>query len=116
MNIPAIEVGTAQAVIGLSVVQVLSMWRDTAPKLSEVRDCPPGDWRMRQALMDADMFGGIAVVMIGGVCTLLTRQLFPVLLAAAGLLMISSYYRMVLNSADPGTVLGSGKEGANDEG
>lgn len=114
MDLPAIEIGTAQAVVGLSVVQVMTLWRDTAPKLSEVRDCPPGDWRMRQALMDADIFGGIAVVMIGGVATLLTRQLFPLLLAASGLLMISLYYRMVLNSADPGTVLGSNKEGAND--
>lgn len=102
-----LELTTAQGVIGLAVVQTVSMFRDAAPALADLRHAPAGDFSSRQLLLDAEIFGGLAAVLIGGSAALLTRDTLPLLLAASGLLLISLYYRSVLASPDPATVTGA---------
>jgi hypothetical protein len=97
-GLPQLEISAAQAVIGLGVISTLQMYREAAPSLRELRAAEPNDYTMSQLILDADIYGGIAVVLIGGTATVLTRQLFPMLLAAAGLFMVSYYYRSVLAS------------------
>jgi hypothetical protein len=80
------------------------MYRDAAPKLSDLRHTPSGDFTARQALLDADFFGGIIVVLVGGGAALLSRRVAPLLLSASGLLLVSLYYRSVLASATPADV------------
>lgn len=98
--------GTAAAVVSLAVVNTISTYRDAAPKLADLRHAPSHDHETRQLLLDADIFGGIMVALIGGGAALLSRRLLPLVLSAAGLLLVSLYYRSVLASATPADVLG----------
>jgi hypothetical protein len=103
-TIPTLETGAAVGIIGLAVVQSMSMYRDAAPSLEECRRSSPGDYRTRQHLMDADIYGGIAVAVIGGSAAVLTRSWVPLVLGSLGLIMLSSWSRMVLNSANAGMI------------
>ena len=95
------EVGAATAVVGLAIANTLQLYKDTAPDLDQLRNASPHDYTMRQHLLDADLFGGITVLTIGGAASLLTMKITPLLLASSGLLLISLYYRSVLASASP---------------
>lgn len=97
-----LEYGAAQAVIALAIVQPVSWYRDAAPRPRELRAAAPGDPTMSQALMDADLFGGVAVLLVGGIAAWLTRGLLPLLLAASGVLLISLYHRSILASTQIG--------------
>jgi hypothetical protein len=101
-----LELGAAATVVTLAVVNVLNMYKDTAPKLADLRHSPAHDHNARQLLLDADMYGGIVVLLVGGGTAVLSRRLLPLVLAASGLLLISLYYRSVLASATPADVLG----------
>lgn len=95
------EVGAATAVVGLAIANTLQLYKDTAPSLADLRHASPNDYTARQLLLDADIFGGITVLTIGGAASLLTMKITPLLLASSGLLLISLYYRSVLASASP---------------
>lgn len=93
-----VDEGVAFAALGVAAVETLKIYRDTAPSLDTLRRAPVGDYDCRQLILDADMFGLIAVLAIGGGGALLVRRWYPLLLAAAVLLMVSGYHRAVLNS------------------
>lgn len=97
-----LEQGTAIAAISLGVVEIFRLYRDTAPTLEAIRRAPPGDYVMRQLILDADMLGLILVLAVGGGATYLTRRGYPLVLSIASLALISMYYRMVLNSTNEG--------------
>lgn len=99
-----LEEGTAIAAISLAGVEIFRLYRDTAPSLESIRRSTPGDYVMRQLILDADMLGLILVLAIGGGASYLTKRLYPLLLAGASLAMISGYYRMVLNSTNEGMI------------
>lgn len=99
--VPKWETGAAVGVVGLAVVQAMSMYREACPPLSEIRMAPVADYEMRQRLLDADIYGGIAVLIIGGAASVLTRSAVPVVLGSSGLLLLSVYHRSVLNSPSP---------------
>jgi hypothetical protein len=82
MAVPQLEEGAAFAVVGLAVINTMSLYRDAAPKLSELRNTSRDDFKCRQMMMDADFFGGLAVVLIGGTAALLTRRLYPLVIEA----------------------------------
>lgn len=98
----AVQENVAIAALSLGVVEIFRMYRDTAPSLAEIRRTPPGDYTTRQLLLDADMLGLVVVVAIGGGAAFLTRKFYPFVLAVMALLMISGYYRSVLNSTNEG--------------
>lgn len=103
MNLPKLEQGAAVGIVGLAIVQAMSMYREAAPSLADIRNAPPGSQEMRQRLLDADIYGGIAVLIIGGAVSVLTRDWLPLLLSSSGLLLLSAYHRSVCNSVPPGT-------------
>ena len=106
MAVPQLEEGAAFAVVGLAVINTINLYRDAAPKLSELRMTSRDDFKCRQMMMDADFFGGLAVALIGGTAALLTRRMYPLVIAAGGLLLVSLYYRSVLKSATPDEITG----------
>lgn len=106
MSDDRLELATAVTVVSLAVVNVLNMYRDVAPKLPDLRHAPNGDFNAKQLLLDADIYGGLIVVLVGGGTAIVSRRLLPLVLAASGLLLISLYYRSVLASATPADVLG----------
>jgi hypothetical protein len=97
-----LQEGTAVAAISVAVVEIFRLYRETAPSLESIRRASPGDYIMRQLILDADMLGLIVVLAIGGGAAYLSKKIYPLLLAGASLAMISGYYRMVLNSANEG--------------
>lgn len=101
-----LELSAAATVVGLAVVNVLNMYKDTAPKLADLRHAPHTDYNARQLLLDADIYGGIVVLLVGGGTAIVSRRVLPLVLAASGLLLISLYYRSVLASATPADVIG----------
>lgn len=94
--------GVAVAALSLAVVETFKAYRDTAPSLEQIRRAPPGDYVMRQLILDADMLGIIIVLAVGGGAAYLTGKLFPLVIGFAGLGMISAYYRSVLRSTNEG--------------
>lgn len=97
-----VEEGVAFAALGVAVVETLKIYMDTAPSLRELRCAQPGDFTSRQLMLDADILGLIVVLALGGGGALLVRRWYPLLLAAVALILISLYYRSVLNSANEG--------------
>ena len=97
-----IDEGVAVAAIGLAMVETIKLYKETAPSLREIRCAPPGDFQMRQLILDADMLGLIVVIAVGGAGALLLRRWAPLLLAAIALLLMSAWYRAVLRSANEG--------------
>jgi len=97
-----INEGVAVAAVGVAVVETLRIYRETAPSLAEIRRAVPGDYIVRQLILDADMLGLIVVAAIGGGGAFLTRRFYPILLTGMTLVLISTYYRMVLNSSNEG--------------
>lgn len=93
-----LDLSSANAVIGLCVVEVLSTFRDVAPSLKEVRAASSDDPATNQGLLDAEIMGGITAVLLAGGAAFLTRSPLPIVLAAFGLLLITQYYRSVLRS------------------
>jgi hypothetical protein len=96
-----LELDAAAGIVGLSFVQLFGMYRDTAPKLTDVRQAPAGDYSTRQMILDADILVGGLAVGIGVVMTLLTHNVYPAILMLAGFTMVSVYYHAVCNSASP---------------
>jgi len=94
--------GAAAAALSVGVMEMLRVYRDTAPTLSEIRRAQPGDYVHRQLLLDADMLGLIVVVMVGGGAAYLMKKIYPLVFALLTLALISMYYRMVLNSSNEG--------------
>lgn len=98
--------GVAFAALGVAVVETLKIYCDTAPSLKEIRCAPPGDFITRQLILDADIMGLVVVLALGGGGAFLIRKWYPLLLAGIALLLVSAWYRSVLRSADPESVLG----------
>lgn len=94
--------GVAAAALGVGVVELFRIYRETAPSLESIRRADPGDYVMRQLILDADSLGLVVVLTIGGGGSYLTRKWYPLALSAFGLAMISMYYRMVLRSTNEG--------------
>ena len=102
----SVEEGVGFTAVGIAVVQIVNVYRETAPSLREIRCATPGDFASRQLLLDADLLGLIIVVCVGGGAAFLTRRWYPLLLAGAALLTMSVYYRSVLKSPNLGMISG----------
>jgi len=98
----AMNESVAVAALSLAVVETFRIYRETAPSLGEIRRAPPGDYTTRQLILDADMLGLIVVTAVGGGGAFLTKKFYPIVLALSALIMISGYYRSVLNSTNEG--------------
>lgn len=98
------EESVAFAAVGLAVVQTVNVYRDTAPPLKDVRCAAPGDFVIRQLLLDADIFGLIIIACIGGGAAFLTRRWYPLVLSLGAWAILSCYYRSVLKSPNLGMI------------
>lgn len=100
-----LDEGVAFAALGVAVVETVRIYRDTAPSLADIRHAKPGDFVTRQLILDADMLGLVIVLAIGGGGAVLIKRGYPLLLAAGVLLLLSAYYRSVLRSATPASII-----------
>lgn len=96
------DYATAATVLGLSVANAVTTFRDTAPSLKDIRMSSPHDYSMRQLILDADITTGITILLYGGTVWVMTGKPGPMLLSSVALLLITLWYRSVLQSASPG--------------
>lgn len=96
-----LEYGAAAALVSLSVVQVMSMYRTAAPNITSLRNGSPADVGLQQQVTDADFYGGIVILLTGGVASILTHKWTPLLLGLLALGLMSGYHRTVLASPPP---------------
>lgn len=92
------ELSAANTLIGLSVIEVFNVFRDVAPSLADCRASTDNDPKIDQGLLDAEVMAGILAVIVAGGAAVMTKSPLPILLSAAGLLLITQYYRAVLRS------------------
>lgn len=103
------DYATAATILGLSVANAVTTFRDTAPDLKDIRLSAPHDFTMRQLILDADITTGITILLYGGTVWVMTGKPGPILLSSVALLLITVWYRSVLASASP--AVASDKEG-----
>lgn len=97
-----LDLNATNALVGLSVIEVIQVFRETAPSLKECRSAPPGDLNTTQGLLDAEIMAGITAGLLAGAAAILTRGLLPLILSGLALLLITQYYRSVLRSLPTG--------------
>ena len=93
-----LDAGAASALLGISVVEVLSTFREVAPSLSDVRSSTSDNPKTNQGLLDAEIMGGIVALVLAGGASFLMKSPLPLLLSSVGLFLITQYYRSVLKS------------------
>jgi hypothetical protein len=95
------DYATAATILGLSVANAVTTFRDTAPPLKDLRLSHEHDFTMRQLILDADITTGITILLYGGTVWVMTGKPGPLLLSSVALLLITVWYRSVLSSASP---------------
>lgn len=95
-----LEPSAAAAVIGVAVFELWEAYRSSAPSLAECRTAVPGDIRIRQQLMDADMTIGSLALIVGIAFAVMSKDttVLIILLAVFG---IASLWRHSILSAEP---------------
>lgn len=101
---PKLETGAAGAIVGLSLVELFKMYKDTAPDLTDIRDAPAHDYGMRQKLMDTNILVGSMAILVGTAMSYLAGTIIPAALMLAGFTLIAVYYYMVCHSPSPNEV------------
>lgn len=90
--------GLVVGVLGLGMLQIVSLYEGTAPSVKELRESPVGDVTNREALMDADILVGGATAIVIIVATVATKSSLPLLLFGGGLAFVSFWHHLVLNT------------------
>ena len=85
------------ATLGFATIEILKMWRETAPSLKEVR-ANPNTIDFQQRFMDANYLCTGLAVLIGGTVAWMTKSWLPLLLSLGTLTYMAWWYRAVLNS------------------
>lgn len=93
-----LEEGAAIAVISFAVLETFKLYRDTAPKLKDVRFADKDDWECAQQMLDADVLTGIVVVLMGLAGVVLMNKRYPLVFLLATWGAVSFYYHAVRKS------------------
>lgn len=96
-----LEFGAAVGLVGLAIFQMHDLYVKHAPDLPAVRSATHSDIAIRQAILDADILTfGIGVVVGGSIC-LLTHSYLPIVFTVSAAVLLSFYWRSVLNGEPP---------------
>lgn len=97
MNIsqqPSLAVG----VLGLGLLQIVSLYEATAPSLQELRSAPDGDTTRRQELLDSTILVGSVTAFVAVIATVATRSALPATIFLGGLGIVAFWHYLVLHS------------------
>lgn len=97
MNIAA-NPGLTVGVLGLGTIQVIGLYINTAPKLSDLRSQDPGNIVGRQDLLDADLLIGTSTALLAILASWVTHSPAPLLILLSGLGLVMYWYHSVLNA------------------
>lgn len=85
----------ALAIVGLAGFQMLTVWHQFAPSLSELREASPSDTLTRQKLLDADIMVGSTVLILGTAITILTDDKTPLIIMATLFSTVAVWHHLV---------------------
>lgn len=98
--------GLAVAVVATCAFQLLSLWQNTAPSLSDIRTAPPRgpvdddgltEWdRLRQKLVDAELMIAVVVGVCGFAIWKMSGNLIPLYMMLGILSIVAFWYHQVL--------------------
>lgn len=96
MNIkePQLLVG----VFGLGMLQIVSLYENTAPTLQEVRSMQQGDVVGRQQLLDANLIVGSVTLLVSITASYATGSWLPFLMFFGAFVMVAGWRQLVLYS------------------
>lgn len=88
--------GLMVGVLGLGMLQIVSLYQQTAPSLQELRAAPVGDDSARQQLMDANIIVGATVAVVTIMSAYFTGSVWPIVFFGGGLAMVALWHNLVL--------------------
>lgn len=95
------EATAAAGLVGVALWQLHEAYRETAPKLGELRRAGRDCVDHRQRLLDADLTVGGLALLAGTSASLLIRSWIPLLIVAVGFAWISGLHHLVMGSLTP---------------
>lgn len=102
MSLPVESYGrlAGAALGGFGVWQVVSMYQNTAPKLSTLRASDAGDTTVRQNLVDANVLSGVLAVGAGVLASFAAQSMLPLLvIVAVWGYMAAAHWRVLLGAS-----------------
>lgn len=88
MTAPKVETTVALAVAAGGVWAIHSAWVNTSPSLADLRAAGPGSVASHTQLRDATILVGGLALLAGGVVSVATHQVWPILLMGAALSLL----------------------------
>lgn len=88
----------AVGVLGLGMLQIVSLFESTAPSLQELRSSPENDAARKQELLDATLIVGTLTVFVSVIANLATNSVLPGFIFIGGLSIVAAWHYMVLTA------------------
>jgi hypothetical protein len=88
----------AVGVLGLGLVQIVSLYEATAPSLSELRHSPEGHLSRQQELMDATILVGSVTAFLAVLSSYATKSFLPAAVFLGGFAIVAGWHYLVLHS------------------
>lgn len=88
----------AVGVLGLGLVQIVSLYEATAPSLSELRSSPQGHLPRQQELLDATILVGSVTAFLAIIATYATKSSLPAVVFIGGFAVVAGWHYLVLHS------------------
>jgi hypothetical protein len=85
-------------VFGLGMVQIVSLYENTAPSLQEVRQMQPGDVAGRQELLDTNLIVGSITALVAIMSWYATGSALPFVMLMSAFAMVAGWRYLVLYS------------------
>lgn len=86
------------SVLAVGMFQVASLYEQSAPSLTELRDAGPNDVRARQQLLDANIEVGLIVAAVSLIACYATDSYTPALIFLSAFSFMALWRQLVLNS------------------
>lgn len=88
----------AVGVLGLGLLQIVSLFETTAPSLEQLRGASDGDTTEAQNLLDATILVGSVVVFVAFIATISTGSSLPAFIFIGGFGLVATWHYLVLHS------------------
>lgn len=88
----------AVGVLGLGLVQIVSLYEATAPSLSELRSSDQGHITRQQELLDATILVGSVTAFLAILSSYATKSYLPALVFLGGFTIVAGWHYLVLHS------------------
>lgn len=83
-------------VLGLGLIQIVTLYEQTGPSLQDLRNADPGNDLARQHLQDTNILVGTVVAVVAIVASVVSRSVIPLIMFLGGFFAVAYWHSMVL--------------------